>query len=277
MGQSWLDLLFRHLPVDPDALRPHVPASLTLDLFDGAAWISAAAFEIRGTRLRGLPPAPWLSRFPELNVRTYVTHGDRPGIWFFSLDAPGALAVATARRVYRLPYFRAAMGIERAGPWVGFRSERVDRRGPACASWPATGRPARRGRRLPGTLDAWLVERYRLYAVDARGGLLSGDIHHEPWSLGPPRPRSRPTRRSPASAWSPPATRCCNEPPGSGAHDAGRRASRMKRRTSVVASKCDGLRARQPTGRLRPRPAVRQCPSARTRSTRCPAVAARCR
>ena len=183
MGQSWLDLLFRHVPVDPDALRPYVPASLALDLFDGAAWISVAAFEIRGTRLRGLPPVPRLSRFPELNVRTYVTHGARPGIWFFCLDAPGALAVATARRVYRLPYFRAAMAIEHDGPWVAFRSDRVDRRGPRvrfAARYRATG-PPRTG--APGSLDAWLVERYRLYAVDPRGRVLSGDIHHGPWSL----------------------------------------------------------------------------------------------
>lgn len=185
MGQSWLDLLFHHVPVDADALRPHVPASLALDRFDGAAWISVAAFEIRGTRLRGLPPVPRLSRFPELNVRTYVMHGDRPGIWFFSLDAPGALAVATARRVYRLPYFRAAMAIEHDGPWVSFHSDRVDRRGPRvgfAARYRATDppRPA-----APGSLAAWLVERYRLYAVDPRGRVLSGDIHHEPWSLRP--------------------------------------------------------------------------------------------
>ncbi len=75
------------------------------------------------------------------------------------------------------------MAIEHAGPWVGFRSDRVDRRGPRvrfAARYRATGAPRTAA---PGTLDAWLVERYRLYAVDARGGLLSGDIHHEPWSL----------------------------------------------------------------------------------------------
>jgi uncharacterized protein YqjF (DUF2071 family) len=183
MGQSWVDVLFCHWPVAPDALRPHVPARLPLDLAEGEAWISFAAFEVRATRPRGVPPPPVLGRFPELNVRTYVTRGGRPGIFFLSLDAASAPAVAAARRLYRLPYFRAEMEIVSDGPWTRYRSERRDRRGaPACfaARWRPTGdaRPA-----APGSLEEWLVERYRLYTTDARGGLLAGDIHHRPWTL----------------------------------------------------------------------------------------------
>jgi uncharacterized protein YqjF (DUF2071 family) len=183
MAQSWLDLLFCHWPVDPVAVRPHVPASLPLDLFDGGAWVSIAAFETRATRPRGLPPPPVLSRFPELNVRTYVTLDDRPGIWFFSLDAASRLAVEVARRLYRLPYFRARMSIGADGPRVHCHSERRDRRGPAArfeAAYRATGSPRRAA---PGSLEAWLVERYRLYTVDGRGRVLHGDIHHAPWTL----------------------------------------------------------------------------------------------
>ena len=60
-----------------------------------------------GVRLRGTPAVPWLSAFPELNVRTYVTCGRKPGVWFFSLDASSALAVAAARAAYKLPYFHS--------------------------------------------------------------------------------------------------------------------------------------------------------------------------
>src|SRR5919206_2124106 len=115
MGQTWADLLFCHWPVDADQLALHVPASLPLDTFDGAAWLSVTPFEVQGTRLRGTLPPPVLSRFPELNVRTYVTLGERPGIWFLSLDAASMLAVATARGLYRLPYLRARMEIGRDG------------------------------------------------------------------------------------------------------------------------------------------------------------------
>src|SRR5215211_9347378 len=132
MGQTWENLLFAHWPVPADRLRDLVPAALELDLFDGTAWLSVTPFEVRGTRPRGALPPPVLSRFPELNVRTYVTRAGRPGIWFFSLDAASAAAVVTARLLYKLPYFHARMRISRAGEWIDYRSDRAD----------ATGSPA---------------------------------------------------------------------------------------------------------------------------------------
>src|SRR3954454_23413782 len=183
MGQTWADLLFCHWRVDADQLAPHVPTSLPLDTFDGAAWLSVTPFEVRGTRARGTLPPPVLSRFPELNVRTYVTLGGRPGIWFLSLDADSVLAVATARGLYRLPYLRARMAIARDRPWIDYRSERRDPRG-APARFEARYRPTGGVRHAePGSLEAWLVERYRLYTVDDNGRVFAGDIHHRPWTL----------------------------------------------------------------------------------------------
>jgi uncharacterized protein YqjF (DUF2071 family) len=183
LGQSWLSLLFAHWRVPAEQVRSRVPAGLELDLFDGEAWLSVTPFEVRGARARGVPPPPVLSRFPELNVRTYVTHAQRPGIWFFSLDAGSALAVAAGRTAYRLPYFRARMGID-AGhqPWIDYRSERMDRRG-APAVLRARYRPLGGHRHAaPGSLEAWLVERYRLYTVH-HGQVFAADIHHRPWTL----------------------------------------------------------------------------------------------
>jgi uncharacterized protein len=183
LGQTWADLLFCHWPVAPAAIRPHVPASLDLDLLDGEAWLSVTPFEVQGTRARGTLPPPVLSRFPELNVRTYVTRGGRPGIWFFSLDAASMLAVAAARGLYRLPYFRARMTIERDGSSIAYRSERSDPRG-APARFEARYRAAGNVRHpAAGSREAWLVERYRLYTVDHDGRVFAGDIHHRPWTL----------------------------------------------------------------------------------------------
>jgi uncharacterized protein YqjF (DUF2071 family) len=183
MGQTWADLLFCHWPVSEEQLRPHVPERLPLDRFDGTPWLSITPFEVRGTRARGTLPPPVLSRFPELNVRTYVTLGGRPGIWFLSLDAASRLAVATARWLYRLPYLRADMEIGRDGEWIAYRSERRDPRG-APARFEARYRPAGGVRHpAPGSLEAWLVERYRLYTVDGENRIFAGDIHHAPWTL----------------------------------------------------------------------------------------------
>jgi uncharacterized protein len=183
MGQTWQDLLFAHWPVAADRLRDLVPRALELDLFDDGAWLTVTPFEVRGTRPRGALPPPVLSAFPELNVRTYVTRAGRPGIWFFSLDAASALAVTAARLLYKLPYFRAHMRISHAGEWVEYRSERVDGRG-APAGFEGRYRPTGGVRHAAdGTLEAWLVERYRLYTVDRSGRVFTGEIHHRPWTL----------------------------------------------------------------------------------------------
>jgi len=177
MGQSWVSLLFAHWRVDPEIVRAAVPAQLPLDVFDGDAWIGVTPFEVRGLRARGVPPLPRLSRFPELNVRTYVTLGGKPGIWFFSLDAGNAAAVAAARATYRLPYFRARMRIARPGEWIEYGSER------GAATFAGRYRPVGPAAPpQPGTLDHWLTERYCLYALHD-GRVLRAEIHHPPWPL----------------------------------------------------------------------------------------------
>jgi uncharacterized protein len=182
MAQTWEDLLFAHWRVPERALRPLVAEPLAVDTFDGSAWLGITPFEVTGLRLRGTVPLPQLSRFPELNVRTYVTFGDKPGIWFFSLDAGRAAAVAAARCSYRLPYHHADMSIERSDSTIRYRSARRS----AAAELEAEYAPA--GSAQPpaaGTLDHWLTERYCLYTVDDRERVLRAEIHHPPWPLQP--------------------------------------------------------------------------------------------
>jgi uncharacterized protein YqjF (DUF2071 family) len=184
-GQTWLNLAFVHWPVEPDAIRQLVPRALELDVYERSAWLGVTPFVLASLRIRGLPPLPPLSTFPELNVRTYVTVGGKPGIFFFSLDAASRLAVTAARRFYRLPYYLARMSARYEGSRFRFGSERIDRRGHAasfCAEFEAAGEasPAE-----PGSLVEFLVERYCLYTVDERGAPLRGEIHHSPWRVRP--------------------------------------------------------------------------------------------
>lgn len=174
MGQTWLNLLFAHWRVPYDVLRPHVPERLELEEYDGSAWLGITPFAVSGLRLRGVPPLPLLSSFRELNCRTYVRVGDRPGIWFFSLDASSRAAVAAARSVYRLPYRHAR--IEATGD--RFRAD-TDGGGSFEARYHGVGVPTPAER---GTLEHFLAERYCLYA--GRGDVRA-DIHHAPWPLQP--------------------------------------------------------------------------------------------
>jgi uncharacterized protein YqjF (DUF2071 family) len=109
MAMTWHDLLFAHWPLPTEALAPLLPDGVELDLFDGEAWLGIVPFRMSGVRLRRLPPLPGTGAFPELNVRTYVRAGGKPGVWFFSLDARSALAVAIARAWFRLPYHRGLL------------------------------------------------------------------------------------------------------------------------------------------------------------------------
>jgi len=183
MAQKWHDLLFAHWAVAPDALRKLVPAKLELHTFDGQAWIGIVPFTMSGVRLRGTPALPWLSTFPELNVRTYVTERGKPGVWFFSLDAASVLAVEVSRLWFRLPYFRARMKSRKESEGIEYFSRREDRRG---GSEQLQARYSRNGpwfEAKRGTLEYFLTERYCLYAQRPGGELLRGEIHHAPWKL----------------------------------------------------------------------------------------------
>lgn len=185
MGQTWERLLFAHWRVDESWLRRFVPPQIPIDTFDGSAWLAVTPFVVGGLRLRFLPPLPGTARFPEINVRTYATIEDRPGIYFFSLDVPNVVAVAAARRVYRLPYFRSKIEVGHADGRVRYQSRRVDPIGsPAqCELEYEPTRPAAVA--LAGSFEYWAAERYCLYTLDAATRVLRGEIHHPPWRLQP--------------------------------------------------------------------------------------------
>jgi hypothetical protein len=138
MAQSWRDLLFAHWPVAPDALRPLIPPQLELQAFHKQCWVGVVPFRMSGVRPRWLPAIAGTSCFPELNVRTYVVCGGKPGVYFFSLDAANRLAVKTARFLYHLPYFHADMRSDDTGEEIVSRSKR--RKTPNSKDIPASGK-----------------------------------------------------------------------------------------------------------------------------------------
>jgi len=178
MQQIWNDLLFAHWPVPAGALCPLIPSVLPLDTFDGECWVAVTPFHMTGVRARWMPPIPGTGRFPELNVRTYVTYGGKPGVFFFSLDAASRLAVWGARKAYHLPYYFAQMKVTHENG--RFRYQSVRNPGTSLrASYSAVGRVQLR---TPGTIEHWLTERYCLYTV-FRGSVYRAEIHHEQWPL----------------------------------------------------------------------------------------------
>jgi uncharacterized protein YqjF (DUF2071 family) len=123
-----------------------------------------------------------VSRFHELNARTYVHRDGVPGVWFFSLDAASRLAVLGARRLYHLPYFHARMEVTPREGAIHYLSRRTHRRAPEAAFEAVWTLGDALPVSEPGTLPFFLTERYVLFAADKRG-LHRARIHHPPWSL----------------------------------------------------------------------------------------------
>lgn len=179
----WRTLAFIHWEVPVETLAPRVHPRLTIDTFEGRAFVGLVPFTMRDIRLEGLIEIPGMTNFHETNVRTYVhLDGEQPGVWFFSLDAASRLCVMGARMTYHLPYHFAEMSLEVEGDTIDYRTERL---------WPGPV-PARLetrwtvGRSLPpapaGSLEDFLCERYLLYSTkDER--LYRGQVHHSPYPL----------------------------------------------------------------------------------------------
>jgi uncharacterized protein YqjF (DUF2071 family) len=183
MTQTWHDLLFAHWPVDVAVLRSLIPPGFELDSYDHQAWVGVIPFHMTNVAPRGIPALPWVSAFPELNVRTYVKVHGTPGVYFFSLDAGNPVAVGTARTLFHLPYFSAAMDVRERGGAIEYSSRRTSE-SVAAAEFEARYRPI--GPVSPpvlGTLEYFLTERYCLFTVDSEFHTLRVDIHHPPWPL----------------------------------------------------------------------------------------------
>lgn len=178
--QSWLDLAFVHHRVDAATLRARLPSGLRLEEFDGSAWIGLVPFRMAGVMRRPLPDLPGFSTFPELNVRTYVEHGGKPGVWFFSLDATSWPVMLGGRTLYGLPYFRARMRQEAQDGWHRFGSVRRDGTAEFRARYRGVGDVFHA---TPGTFEHWVAERYCLYSHSPARGLERVEVHHAPWPL----------------------------------------------------------------------------------------------
>ena len=182
MYHRWDHITFLHWAYPPSVVQPLLPPGLSVDTINGETWVGLTPFLMQGVRIPAVPALPWLSRFPETNLRTYVTGPDgQSAIWFLSLDAARLAPVLAARATYRLPYFWADMSVQVENDVVRYESRR---------HWPHRARrchaTARVGGLIPTTeldeLDHFLTARHVLYTVVA-GRLAFAHAEHPPWPL----------------------------------------------------------------------------------------------
>lgn len=185
MYQRWHELLFLHWSVLPRYVATYIPSDLSVDTFEGKAWIGIVPFTMRGVRPKFLPPLPGISNFPELNLRTYVVDKNgRPGVWFFSLDTPKRIPNWIARTFFHLNYRYTNMR-------VFINNESCKYQSGTSGSGNSNLSQNYEWRRLgqtfhaePGSLEFFLVERYRLFAYSKiRKRMFTGKVHHKPYPI----------------------------------------------------------------------------------------------
>ena len=180
MEQNWKQILFLHWPVDPALIQARIPPQLEVDTFEDKGWIGITPFRVSGLHLMSLPPMPGLDSFNEINVRTYVHHKGKPGIWFFSLDASKLIPVIAARLFYGVPYFSAEIDASQAGTSFGVEMTRLTNREVRFkARW-------NKGTRLRDpdaeSLAFFLLERYCFFA-EMGNSIMITRVYHHPWIL----------------------------------------------------------------------------------------------
>lgn len=194
MRQSWTELASFHWRYPVDVVQPLLPDGVTVDAFDGSAWVGLIPFEMRRIRFGRTPAVPYLGDFVEINVRTYVIdrHGRR-AIWFWSLDIPRAIPVAVARLAFGLPYCWSPGTHERRddGAWHRYS---LTRRWPRPSAGATTGAPTdpstdiafRVGERIPDgevtDFEHFVTARWALLTV-RRSRVWYGAVEHQRWPL----------------------------------------------------------------------------------------------
>lgn len=177
--QEWNKALFLHWTLPAEVVRPLVPTRLLLDRFNGQTWISLVASRMEKIRPRNLPPVSALSDFYEINLRAYVSHNGKAGVYFLNIEAEKFLSVLIARTLSGLPYEKAAIARSEQGNMARYLSRNPRKDFSLDASFELG-----QGNVPKTELDWWLTERYCLY-LDRGRKLYRFDIHHAPWELSP--------------------------------------------------------------------------------------------
>ncbi|MBW4032603.1 MAG: DUF2071 domain-containing protein [Acidobacteria bacterium] len=176
-SQRWSELLFVHWRVDPQLVAPLLPPGLRPDTHDGSSWVGLIPFLLDRATLFGSPPAPYIGRFVEVNVRLYaVDEAGRRGVVFRSLEASRILAVLAAKAAFSLPYFWARTRLQFDGSAYAASAARL-------GGGPTTHIRARIGAPVVSTpLDEFLTARWGMFV--RRGGHTQFvPNEHPPWEL----------------------------------------------------------------------------------------------
>ena len=177
--QDWENLSFMHWVVNKKILNQYIPEGLKLDLFHNNAYIGVIPFMMKNVRPRWGASVPFISNFPEFNIRTYVKIGKTKGVFFLTLDAQSIITRIFASNFYYLPYKYSRGFVKSKDNFYYWKSKRVFTDYSLEGSCEGLGeyRYAQKE-----SIEEFLFERYYLFVTN-QNKILKGFIHHHPWKL----------------------------------------------------------------------------------------------
>lgn len=184
---EWRKLAIANYAVDPQILRPYLPARTELDTWNGRCYVSLVGFMFLNTRLLGIP-VPFHINFEEVNLRFYVTHRTREnelrrGVVFVREIVPKPALTWVANTIYGENYVTLplkhrwdqsgdAMGVEYAWKKDGWHSFRVE-----------AGNVAEE--MAAGCEAEFITEHYRGYTRLSSGETAEYVVKHPRWQIYP--------------------------------------------------------------------------------------------
>ena len=183
---EWRHLAMLNYEVDPDVVRPLVPAGTELDAWSGKTFVSVVGFLFLKTRVLGVG-IPFHRDFEEINLRFYVRRqgeeGWRRGVVFVREIVPRWAIAAVARWVYGEKYVACPMRstVEPPGGGGGRLSYGWRSGGMEHAIDVAFGGPA--ALPAPGSEEEFITEHYWGYATQRDGSTVEYRVEHPQWRV----------------------------------------------------------------------------------------------
>jgi uncharacterized protein len=180
---EWCNLLMLNYAVDPNLLRPFVPAGTELDDYDGKAYFSLIGFEFNRTRVLGFA-APFHQSFEEVNLRFYVKRAGRRGVVFIRELVPKYAVAAIARFAFNENYSCVPMShhIETGADGTVLQAEYTWGSGHSRCSLSIETEGA--SFLAPeGSEEQFITEHYWGYAAQTGGGCLEYEVQHPQWQV----------------------------------------------------------------------------------------------
>ncbi len=105
---KWEDIIMANYEIAPELLLPFLPKGLTLDFYEGKAFVSLVGFMFKNTKLFNIS-IPWFGSFEEINLRFYVkrveTDGKiKRGVVFINETIPYPIVAWMANKLYKEHY-----------------------------------------------------------------------------------------------------------------------------------------------------------------------------